>query len=357
MNKNELTDILEESGLSPYQAEAYVTVLELGSAAATEIANASDVPDPRIYDVLRDLEKMGYIETYEQDSLHAHALRPEEMSADLRTRAERFESAADEVERRWEEPSMDSHSVSFVKRIDTVLDRAEEMIRNADNQVQLSVNLQQYARLRDALQTAHDNDVHVRLAIYIDEQTDPPTDTELSDIATEARYRTFPLSFMALIDRKRTCYAPQERSNHRYGIIVEDQAHAYIFHWFFMAALWQSTDHLYTQREDGLPRTYVDIRKCIRDVGPLLEEGATVHATVDVREVDGTSDRTLSGRIVDVRYPHADVSTEDIPLLYLGGQAYVVLDTGEETIEIGGWGAIIEEFEATRIVVESVDGD
>ena len=48
-----------------------------------EVAEASDVPDPRIYDVLRDLADAGYIETYEQDLLYARAVSPEEVLDDL----------------------------------------------------------------------------------------------------------------------------------------------------------------------------------------------------------------------------------------------------------------------------------
>ncbi len=69
MDDSELTDVLEDAGLSPYQAEAYDALLQLGAASATELADACAVPTARIYDVLRDLETKGYIETYEQDSL------------------------------------------------------------------------------------------------------------------------------------------------------------------------------------------------------------------------------------------------------------------------------------------------
>jgi sugar-specific transcriptional regulator TrmB len=71
----------------------YVTLLALCAAPVTEVAEASDVPDPRIYDVLRDLADAGYIETHEQDLLYARAVSPEEVLDDLRTRADRFSAA------------------------------------------------------------------------------------------------------------------------------------------------------------------------------------------------------------------------------------------------------------------------
>jgi len=50
MDDDELSAVLYDAGLSPYQAEAYVTLLELGTATATAVADACEVPDPRIYD-------------------------------------------------------------------------------------------------------------------------------------------------------------------------------------------------------------------------------------------------------------------------------------------------------------------
>jgi len=354
MNKTELTDILEDAGLSPYQAEAYVTVLELGSASATDIAEASDVPDPRIYDVLRDLEKMGYIETYEQDSLQARAYSPERVLADLRNRAEQFEEAADEIERRWEEPTMDTHTVSFVKRIDTVLEKAESIIRNAESQIQVAGSVEQFRWLEPALRKASENDVHVRMALYAGEDESLPEVSEVAAVATEVRYRPIPIPFIALIDRTATCFAPHNLSMNRYGIIVEDRTHAYVFHWFFMAGIWESTQTLYIDDDKSLPRVYVDVRNCIRDIHPLLSDGARIRATVEGIDTDRGTEATLSGEIADVKYPRSEESTGELPFVYLGGQATIVLDVGDDVVDIGGWGAVIEDYEATRITVSDI---
>lgn len=357
MNKTDLTEVLEDAGLSPYQAEAYVTVLELGSASATNIAEVSDVPDPRIYDVLRDLEKLGYIETYEQDSLHARAYSPKEVLKDLRNRAKQFEDAADEIEDRWEEPTMDTHTVSFVKRIDTVLEKAESLIRAAKSQIQVAVNPEQFERLKPALREAREKGIHIRLALYVGDGEGAPDIDDLDDYAAEIRWREIPMPFIALIDRTATCFAPHNLSMNRYGIIVEDRTHAYVFHWFFMASLWESTELLHTDGDTSLPRTYVDIRNCIKDIRPLLNDGATISATVTALDVEKGTELTLTGQIVEVQYPGRTDNAGEVPFVYLGGQATIVLDTGDERVEIGGWGAVIEQFEATRIVVENISYD
>ena len=356
MNRSALVSVLQDAGLSPYQAEAYVAVLTLGSASITDIAEESDVPDPRIYDVLRDLEQRGYVETYEQDSLQARAYSVETVLEDLREQAAEFEQAADEIEQRWEAPTIDTHTVSFVKRIDTVIDQAEAKIRAADTQIQIAVDRGQYDRLRDALGSARERGVHVRLAIYVDEDADeefPPT-AELREVADEVRSRSVPMPFIALVDRTATCFAPHALSTNRYGIIVEDRTHAYVFHWFFMSALWDSMESLLEDDDGSLPRRYIDLRKCIHDVLPLLDDGMEITANVTGMDVETGSEVQFRGTITDVSYPLLEAASAESPFRYLGGQATLTVTTDDGVVEVGDWGAVIEDYEATMVVLEEV---
>ncbi|MFC7027078.1 helix-turn-helix domain-containing protein [Halomicroarcula sp. GCM10025710] len=54
------TDVLTDADFSKYEAEVYLSVLELTDASAADIAEISTVPRSRVYDVLRDLETQGY---------------------------------------------------------------------------------------------------------------------------------------------------------------------------------------------------------------------------------------------------------------------------------------------------------
>ncbi|WP_222918485.1 TrmB family transcriptional regulator [Natrinema sp. SYSU A 869] len=358
MDGDELTAILEDAGLSPYQADAFVTLLGLGSASATDIAGASDVPDPRIYDVLRGLEEKGYIETYEQDSLHARAHDPADVLADLRSRANRFETAADEIEDRWSRPDLEEHKVSIVKRLDTVLTRADELIRAADNQVQIGLTPAQFRDLSDALTSAHESGVDVKICLFPEMATDPdiPSAEELASTCTEARYRTLPSPLVALIDRSWTCFSPHGDSTNEYGVIVNDRTHTYVFHWYFLTCLWEIHDSIYSARGDEPPITYVDLRQCLRDVEPLLKDGVTIEATVYGFETDTGREVTQRGTITDVTYTgHSTGEEQETPLFHLAGKASLTLATDDGTYTVGGWGAMLEDYEATRITIEALD--
>ncbi|WP_276271812.1 TrmB family transcriptional regulator [Haloarcula litorea] len=355
MDDDELIAILEDAGLSPYQAEAYVALLGLGTASATDIAEACDVPDPRIYDVLRDLESKGYIETFQQDSLTARARNPSDVLEDLRSRSEKYLDAAETIEDRWNQPEMTDHEVSIVKRFDTVVNRARELIEEAETQIQLGVDTDQFYELAPALADAHDRGVDIKLSICTaaDEKIPPVADIE--GTCTEARHRAIPSPFLVLVDRTWTCFAPHSHSVNEYGVLVNDGTHTYVFHWFYLTCLWEIWDTLYTERTPETPTSYVDLRHAVRDIEPLLNEGATIEATVQGYRTDTKDTVELTGTIVDVDYTGSDMGRQDpIPLAQLAGRVSATLVADGTTYQIGGWGAVLEEIEAITVTVTDV---
>jgi sugar-specific transcriptional regulator TrmB len=355
MNTAELRAALEEAGLSQYQAEAYNTLLQLGAASATEIADACTVPTARIYDVLRDLEGKGYIETYEQDSLHARARDPNEVLADLRERATMLTEAAEEIEERWQEPAVDTHKVSIVKRFDTVFDRASALISEAENEVQLAVTPAQFEKLRPALRRAYDNGAIIKLSVHTDDESGPVPDVRRFDgVVTEVRNRTLPTPFVALVDRTNTCFAPHAHSLNQYGVLVDDYTLTYVFHWYFLTCLWEVWDTVYSSRSASLPLDYADIRQCVREIEPLLNEGARIRVAVDGFDTETGKPLSFVGDVTDVRYS-GGTSSEGAPALsQLAGQVSLTVIADGQTYSVGGWGSVLEDVEATRITVREM---
>lgn len=356
MDREELTETLEDAGLSPYQADAYVTVLELGSAPVTRIADASGVPDPRIYDVLRDLESAGYIETYEQESLYARANSLDEITEDLRTRANRFTEATEEIERRWNEPSVEQSTVSIVTRFETVIKNADEFIRDADTQVNVSLGVEHFERLRPALRAATENGVRVNLSVHTPNgDTESLPDAEdLAEVCSEARHRRLPSPFVVIVDRTRTCFAPHAGSTNEYGVLVDDRTHTYVFHWYFLTTQWDTWEPIYTALDDDPPIDYIDIRYCVRDVAPLLRDGDTVRVRIEGTDTDTGADRVVEGPLSEVIVTGDDDVAAETVASY-GGRVALVVETDDGPVEVGGWGAMVEAVEAHRITVVSVE--
>ncbi|MFC6836770.1 TrmB family transcriptional regulator [Halomarina ordinaria] len=354
MDTEALVATFREAGLSPYQASTYVALLDLGTASATELAEAAEVPSARIYDVLRDLESRGYIETYEREHRCARAHSPAQVLADLRERATEFEAAAEEVEARWEQPDVKSPRASLVHRFDTVLDRARTCIERATHQVQLSVSESEFGSLRGSLRAARERGAAVNVVVHTDPDAPAPERARFEGICSEVRHRPLPAPFVALVDRHQTCFAHHADSVDRYGVLVDDRAHTYVFNWYFQTCLWEPWPVVHSDGEDGLPREYVDLRRCLRDVTPALADGATVRVTVEGRDLTSGDPRTIRGDVVDVRTA-SEVSGATPSLRDLAGRATLVVDDGERTHAVGGWGAVVEEVEATRITVDDID--
>jgi sugar-specific transcriptional regulator TrmB len=351
METGELAETLERAGLSPYQADAYVTLLEFGSTSATELAAASSVPKPRIYDVLEELESRGYVETYDSGSLHARAHSPAEVMEDLRSRADLFESAATEVENRWEQPDLESNRASIVKRFQTVYERASMFIDGAEHQVHLSLTPEEFGRLRPRLVAAHDRGVSVRVSIHTKPGETPP-DLDFRGACWEARHREFPAPFVTLVDRRKTCFAHHPDAFEEYGVLVDDRTHAHVFHWYFRTALWDDWETLYVATGDG-PVEYLDIRQCARDLSPLIEAGAQVRARIEGYDIETGENVELVGRVREA-VVSATGGRADGDRPSMAGQVSLVVETGDGPTTVGGWGSMLESVEATHITVLEV---
>ncbi|SFS06797.1 transcriptional regulator [Halomicrobium zhouii] len=356
MKDSELIQILEDAGLSPYQSEAYVTLLALGNASATDVADACDVPDPRIYDVLRDLEAKGYVETYQQDSLTARAHDPDVVLDDLRSRSSEYLDAAEEIEERWNEPAVTEHEVSIVKRFDTVMNRAKTLVGDAETQIQFAGHVDQFRSMTEELAAAHERGVTVKISLWSDEgKGDLPDEAALEGVCTEARYRDLPSPFVVIVDRTSTSFAPNQRSTNEYGVLVSDRTYTFVFHWFFLTALWESWDTIYTARTADTPTTYVDIRYAVRDLETLLNEGATVEVTVQGYEMETNDPTEVHGVVTDVTFSGDPTENDQqLPLSHLAGRVSLTVDTGSDVVDVGGWGAILEEIEAESITIDDV---
>ncbi len=74
-----LINDLRKLGLKKYEAEAYVTLIKLGEATAREISEYSGVPRPKVYDVLKSLAEMGFVEVHPGNPTRFRAMDPQDV--------------------------------------------------------------------------------------------------------------------------------------------------------------------------------------------------------------------------------------------------------------------------------------
>lgn len=354
MDTEELLETLQAADLSFYQANAYLALLELGTASATEVADASEVPDARIYDVLRDLDDLGYVELYEQETFQARATDPETIVDELTGRASALEDAAEEIEDRYERPTLDTQTVSIVKRFDTVIEAARSFVRDAEIQVHATLTRDQFETLREDLADAYDRGVTVNVTLL--GRDDGPTldDADYEDTVSAVRRIHGPSPFIVTSDLRRTAFAPNPAAIEEYGLILQNRSFTYVFFWHLLLFAWLPSPSVYAE-DAATPKRYADIRQFLLEHRQLLRENATVTVEVAGRHIEDNRDVTVSGPIVDTDHGSAAPGSLSSDVLSLTGTATFVVDDGDDRHTVGGWGATYEDIEARCITVTGVE--
>jgi sugar-specific transcriptional regulator TrmB len=357
MNSGVVRGSLRDSGFTQYEADAYLVLVEQGAMSAMEVAQASGVPKSRVYDVLRDLEGRGLVETYQQSNLRARALDPESVVSDLRERADQFRETADELEERWEQPDIGDYDVTLVKRQDTVIERARTFIRSAENEVQLAVSIEQFDALRPVLHEAYGRDVVVKVSLYptADGASPPVEECDFERVVTEGCVRDLRAPFVALIDRDKTCFSPHPETGYQFGIIANNRPLSYVFQWYYLTSLWVESEVFYSERRSEPPITYVNIRQCVVDLAPLHHEGESITVSVEGYDTETGELQQFTGQVVDIVYSGVAADRVYPTLSEVSGQVTLYVDTDDEVRSIGGRYAQVEEFELRRLIVESIE--
>ncbi len=342
MASDELRSTVERVGdrfnLGEYEIDAYLTVLEQGQLTASEIADRTDIPQPRVYDTVRSLSDRGLVELRESRPMKVVAIDPGDAFDEVQ---HSLEQMIDELEARYTAPARETEAVSLVKSRSTILRYLEEVIDAAEYELSLSLTPDLLTRFEDKLAAAVSADVSVDLIVTPASQAPDPETFEYLEVATTARARrgiTTPV--VAVADGSYSVYATQDAlrdDKDRYGVIFNRSALGFLVSGFFGTVLWTTAER--SLAEDGsernYPRKYASIRRCVKD---LMDEGGEFYATIEGRDVTAGNQRVVRGRVLDVSF---EVSEEVAALT-------IESEDGEE-ITIGGRVAALEEIEAHEI--------
>ncbi|OVE86364.1 HTH-type sugar sensing transcriptional regulator TrmB [Natronolimnobius baerhuensis] len=342
MASDELRTTVERVGdrfnLGEYEIDAYLTVLEQGQLTASEIADRTEIPQPRVYDTVRSLSDRGLVELRESRPMKVVALDPGDAFNDVQSSLEQM---IDELEARYTAPARETEAVSLVKSRSTILRYLEEVITEAEYELSLSLTPDLLVRFEDELAVAVDDGVSIDLIVTPASEAPSSEEFNYLSVATTARARrgiTTPV--VAVADGNYSIYATQDAlrdDQDRYGVIFNRSALGFLVSGFFGTVLWTTAEE--TLCEDGsnrgYPRKYATIRRCVKDI---IDDGGEFYATIDGRDVEVGGSRIVRGRVMDVSF---EVS-EEVAALTLE------TESGEE-LTIGGRVAALEDIEAHEI--------
>ncbi|SNZ04643.1 Sugar-specific transcriptional regulator TrmB [Natronoarchaeum philippinense] len=342
MSSDDLRVTMERVGerfnLGEYEIDAYLAVMEHGTLTASEIADRTDIPQPRVYDTVRSLSDRGLVELRESRPMKVIAVDPDDAFSDVQSS---LTDMIDELEARYTAPARDTEAVSLVKSRSTILRYVEEVIEAAEYELALSLTPELLERYEDELAAQRADGVSIDLLLTPARNAPSPEEYDYLNVCTAARTRrgiTTPV--IAVADGEYSIYATQDaiRDNDRdrYGVIFNRSALGFLISGFYGTVLW--TTAMETLAEDGadrrFPRRYASIRRCVKD---LLDVTGELYATIEGRDVASGEARLVKGKIVDISFE----TNEEV--------AGLTIDTGDRRIDIGGQVASFEAVEAHEI--------
>jgi len=162
MIDEKLVENLKRLGLKDYEARVYAALVLLGPSKASEVARESGVPRPKVYEVLKELHRKGFVDFSEGKPAFFRAVEPEKVIGALRD--EYIKSAEEAIislksGRRREE---EWYPVWYLQGEWNIRGKAEELIEGAQREVIAAFVDRRFSRkLTRALRNANGRGVDV----------------------------------------------------------------------------------------------------------------------------------------------------------------------------------------------------
>ena len=222
---NELRDL----GLSTYEAQAYLSLIQTPNVSATDLCNDTGIPDSKIYFALEELQRKGLIVVSEGVPRRYRALRPKDALLKLKSiitreyeaqigRLNQLAVALEPLYSPGERADVDLAYV--VKGFDNVLNRMQEVLRSARQEAVIFIpNTNIYDRLAKTIANLRREGVKVKLAL-------PPKMRKELQIGEGSEIRTMSPNchhcWLAVVDNKTAISSSEWMTDRCHAILTQD---------------------------------------------------------------------------------------------------------------------------------------
>ncbi|MFB6308602.1 MAG: HTH-type sugar sensing transcriptional regulator TrmB [Haloarculaceae archaeon] len=334
--RSALEQVITQFNLGEYEIEAYLTVLEHGELTASEVSEYTDIPQPRVYDTVRSLNEIGFVEIKESRPMKVLAIDPREAFDDVQSS---LDTLIDDLTARYTAPQREPEAVSLVKSRPTILRYLESIITSAEYELMLSITPGLLDRFRSELEAQAESGVAIEILLSPAAEAPDPEEYDYRSIASTVKTRrgiTTPI--VAIADGYYSMYATRESiqgDSDRYGVIFNRSELGFLVSGFLNTVLWTTSK---TIARDGMelpfPRRYGTIRRCISDLQQFEGE---FYATIEGRDVESGDHWVVEGRITESSFSNnREIAT-------------LVLETEDGEVDVGGQVAAYEDIEAHEI--------
>jgi sugar-specific transcriptional regulator TrmB len=188
---------LHEMGLSDYETNAYLALLQQGSGTAKEISSAADIPQSRVYDVLERLETKGFVTVQPGRPKQFGSVEPKIALNQYTTyRRKNLEKELEQNRKIGEEflDALDDDRFQFrqndeidvfwsYKGKNYILEHGAQLCQNATNEIRMVTKGNSFCRLvnhhGEVLKQRADHGVTTRIIVPVDEVDDVILDSAM----------------------------------------------------------------------------------------------------------------------------------------------------------------------------------
>ena len=300
MEREDLLERLQAMGLTEYQSRAYLAAVHLGTSRPNDLAEASEVPQARIYDVIDDLGDRGLVEVREQSrGKEISAPPPRAVLEAFKQRhvdqfADTVDTAITGLEQFHHAEENPEGFVTMVSTRESAVRHVRQAVESAEWWLSLALPVTVYKAVAGAVEAAIDRGVTVRLVIPED---DEPVGDELT-YPERMDLRRRPLAdTMAVADREYGVFSTRSpRQTDQPYVITQESTLVFLFQNYF-EQFWPGSTVL--QADATFPRRYIDPWRAIVDLRERLRQGETLQAHVSGFQNPTQRIGTWEGPIVD----------------------------------------------------------
>ncbi|MFB6113246.1 MAG: TrmB family transcriptional regulator [Halodesulfurarchaeum sp.] len=345
MAQDEPTSLLEtistEMDLTNYEIEAYIAVLEYGELTATQIAERTDIPQPRVYDTVRGLNDRGLVDVDESRPIRVIAIDPEAAFGQM---VSRFDSLLSELSSIYENPDRGVRTSSLVQSQSTTLRHLYDGIESAQYELVASLPVTVFESVAETLRDRFESGVRVELILSPAGVVPDPSSFDYSDIAHSVRQRrgiSTPTIVSAdgsftLFSTYETVTGSANDADHS-SIIFNQSKLGFLASGFLDTVLWPTSEVVYENDESiPFPRQYATIRRAVSDIDRLAGEFEVI---VEGRDVGTGEYRRIEGDVLGVETDPNRVT------------ASIRVETEDGDVTVGGQMSAYEDIEARELTL------
>ncbi len=220
---------LRDSGLTTYESESYLSLIQNPNISATQLCNETGIPDSKVYFALEELQRKGLIVVSEGTPRRYFALRPKDALSKLKSLlSEEFEGQLEKLDQLtiameplYTRSQRDDVELAYVvKGLENVSKRMMELLKSAKREVVIFIPSRVlYERYEGELGTLRQKGVKVRLAVpsALRKKAERMNFSEIRETSTQCED-----CWLAVVDDKTVISSSQWTTERCHAILTQD---------------------------------------------------------------------------------------------------------------------------------------